>query len=92
MTGRATSAADPVTTARGKAWLEAEVRGGHYRGADDVAAEVDGMTLRADLDLSETRHVTFDVDVPTKVNKEQKAALEALATAFPGNPREHLGV
>jgi molecular chaperone DnaJ len=36
--------------------------------------------------------VTFDVDVPSKVNKEQKAALEALAAAFPGNPREQLGV
>ena len=36
--------------------------------------------------------VTFDVDVPRKVTKEQKAALEALAEAFPGNPREHLEV
>jgi molecular chaperone DnaJ len=37
-------------------------------------------------------YVTFDVDVPTKLNKEQKAALEALADVFPGNPREQLGV
>jgi molecular chaperone DnaJ len=36
--------------------------------------------------------VTYDVDVPSKVNKEQRAALEALAEAFPGNPRENLGV
>jgi len=27
--------------------------------------------------------VTFDVDVPTKVNDEQRHALEALAAAFP---------
>jgi molecular chaperone DnaJ len=36
--------------------------------------------------------VTYDVDVPNKVNKEQRAALEALAEVFPGNPRENLGV
>jgi molecular chaperone DnaJ len=36
--------------------------------------------------------VTFDVDVPAKLNKEQRQALEALAAAFPGNPREHLEV
>jgi molecular chaperone DnaJ len=36
--------------------------------------------------------VTFDIDVPAKVSKEQKQALEALAEAFPGNPREHLEV
>jgi molecular chaperone DnaJ len=37
-------------------------------------------------------YVTFDVDVPKKVDKEQRAALEALAAVLPGNPREHLGV
>jgi molecular chaperone DnaJ len=36
--------------------------------------------------------VTFDVDVPTKISKEQRQALEALASDFPGNPREHLEV
>jgi molecular chaperone DnaJ len=36
--------------------------------------------------------VTFEVDVPTKLTKEQKAALESVAAAFAGNPREHLGV
>jgi len=36
--------------------------------------------------------VTFDVDVPAKVNDEQRQALEALAAAFPDNPREHLDV
>jgi molecular chaperone DnaJ len=36
--------------------------------------------------------VTYDVEVPTKVNKEQRQALEALAEAFPGNPREQLEV
>jgi molecular chaperone DnaJ len=36
--------------------------------------------------------VTFDVDVPAKLSKEQRQALEALAAAFPGNPREHLEV
>jgi molecular chaperone DnaJ len=36
--------------------------------------------------------VTFDIDVPGKVNDEQRKALEALAAAFPENPREHLEV
>jgi DnaJ-class molecular chaperone len=36
--------------------------------------------------------VTFDIDVPTKVNKEQRQALEALAEVLPGNPRERLEV
>jgi molecular chaperone DnaJ len=36
--------------------------------------------------------VTFDIDVPAKVNDEQRKALEALAAAFPENPREHLEV
>jgi molecular chaperone DnaJ len=36
--------------------------------------------------------VTFDIDVPAKLNDEQKQALEALAATFPGNPREHLEV
>jgi molecular chaperone DnaJ len=36
--------------------------------------------------------VTFDVDVPTKLSKEQRQALEGLATVFPGNAREHLEV
>jgi molecular chaperone DnaJ len=37
-------------------------------------------------------YVTFDIDVPKKVNDEQREALEALAAVFPGNPREHLEV
>jgi molecular chaperone DnaJ len=36
--------------------------------------------------------VTFDVDVPKHLNDDQKRALEALAAAFPENPREHLEV
>ena len=36
--------------------------------------------------------VTFNVDVPAKVNDEQRQALEALAAVFPDNPREHLDV
>jgi molecular chaperone DnaJ len=36
--------------------------------------------------------VTFDIDVPTKVTDEQREALEALAAAFPDDPREQLGV
>lgn len=34
--------------------------------------------------------VTFDVEVPTKLSKEQRAAVEALAAEFPGDPRESL--
>ncbi|MGZ4688023.1 MAG: molecular chaperone DnaJ [Acidimicrobiia bacterium] len=37
-------------------------------------------------------YVTFDIDVPTKVSREQKKVLEELAEAFPGNSREHLEV
>jgi molecular chaperone DnaJ len=37
-------------------------------------------------------YVTFDVEVPKKVNDEQRQALEALAAVFPENPREHLEV
>jgi molecular chaperone DnaJ len=37
-------------------------------------------------------YVTFDIDVPKQINDEQRAALEALAAAFPENPREHLEV
>ena len=36
--------------------------------------------------------VTFDVVVPTKLTDEARKAIEELAAAFPGNPREHLGV
>lgn len=36
--------------------------------------------------------VTFDVQVPTKVDAAQRAAIEAFAEAFPGDPREGLGV
>ena len=35
--------------------------------------------------------VTFDIDVPTKVTDEQREAFEALAAAFPENPRESGG-
>jgi molecular chaperone DnaJ len=36
--------------------------------------------------------VTFDVVVPSELDDDAKAAIEQLATALPGNPREHLGV
>ena len=36
--------------------------------------------------------VTFDVVVPTELDDDAKAAVEELAAALPGNPREHLGV
>jgi molecular chaperone DnaJ len=36
--------------------------------------------------------VTFDVVVPKELDDDAKAAVEQLATALPGNPREHLGV
>jgi molecular chaperone DnaJ len=36
--------------------------------------------------------VTFDVAVPTKLDKEQKAAVEALAAAFTDDPRADLPV
>ena len=37
-------------------------------------------------------YVTFDVSVPTKLNKEQKAAVEALTAAFTDDPRADLPV
>jgi molecular chaperone DnaJ len=36
--------------------------------------------------------VTFDVVVPTELNDDARKAIEELAGALPGNPREHLGV
>jgi len=36
--------------------------------------------------------VTVEVAVPTKLSKEQKAAVEALAETFTETPRDHLGV
>ena len=36
--------------------------------------------------------VTFDVVVPKELDDDAKAAIETLAAALPGNPREHLGV
>ena len=36
--------------------------------------------------------VTFDVVVPTELSDEARKAIEELAAAIPGNPREHLGV
>jgi molecular chaperone DnaJ len=36
--------------------------------------------------------VTVQVDVPTKITKEQRDALEAMAEAFPAAPRDYLGV
>ena len=36
--------------------------------------------------------VTVQVDVPTKLNDEQRDALEAMAAAFPAAPRDYLGV
>ena len=36
--------------------------------------------------------VTFDVVIPTELDDDAKNAIEELAAALPGNPREHLGV
>jgi molecular chaperone DnaJ len=36
--------------------------------------------------------VTFDVVVPTELSDDARHAVEELADALPGNPREHLGV
>ncbi len=36
--------------------------------------------------------VTFDLAVPHKLDKDQRAAVEAMAAAFPENPRAQLGV
>jgi len=36
--------------------------------------------------------VTFDVVVPAHLDERARAAVEELAAALPGNPREHLGV
>jgi molecular chaperone DnaJ len=36
--------------------------------------------------------VTFDVLVPKELDENARSALEQLAAALPGNPREHLGV
>jgi molecular chaperone DnaJ len=36
--------------------------------------------------------VTFDVQVPTEIDDKGREAIEAVAAAFDGNPRAHLGV
>ena len=36
--------------------------------------------------------VTVDVTIPAELSEEQRGAVEALAKASPGSPREHLGV
>jgi molecular chaperone DnaJ len=36
--------------------------------------------------------VTFDIVVPTELDDAARKAIEELAAALPGNPREHLGV
>lgn len=36
--------------------------------------------------------VTFDLAVPAKVDREQREAIEAVAAAFPDNPRSEMGV
>jgi molecular chaperone DnaJ len=36
--------------------------------------------------------VTVQVDIPTKLNDEQREALEAMTAAFPAAPRDYLGV
>jgi molecular chaperone DnaJ len=36
--------------------------------------------------------VTVEIDVPAELNDAERAALESLAAAHPGSPRDHLGV
>jgi molecular chaperone DnaJ len=71
---------DPVTL---------KVKGGTLGG---TTQKVKGRGITPPKGSSGDLLVTFDIDVPTKLNDEQKQALDALAAAFPGNPREHLEV
>jgi molecular chaperone DnaJ len=71
---------DPVTL---------KVKGGTKGG---TTQKVKGRGITPAKGSSGDLLVTFDIDVPTKLNDEQRQALEALATAFPDNPREQLEV
>ena len=71
---------DPVTL---------KVKGGTQGG---TTQKVKGRGITPAKGSSGDLLVTFDIDVPAKLNDEQKQALEALAATFPGNPREHLEV
>ncbi len=71
---------DPVTL---------KVKGGTKGG---TTQKVKGRGIAPAKGSSGDLLVTYDIDVPTKLNDEQRQALEAFAAAFPGNPREQLEV
>ena len=54
--------------------------------------KVKGRGIPATKGTAATCYVTFDVAVPTKLDKEQKAAVEALAAVFTDDPRADLPV
>jgi molecular chaperone DnaJ len=71
---------DPVTL---------KVKGGTKGG---TTQKVKGRGITPAKGSSGDLLVTYDIDVPAKLNDEQRQALEAFAAAFPGNPREQLEV
>ena len=63
----------------------------------DVALSADGRRLAVGAEFDDAAGagdllVTFDVIVPTELDDTGRQAVEALASALPGNPREYLGV
>jgi molecular chaperone DnaJ len=72
--------ADPVTL---------KVKAGTQPG---TTQKVKGRGIPATSGHAGDLYVTFDVAVPTKLDKEQKAAVEALAAVFTDDPRADLPV
>jgi molecular chaperone DnaJ len=71
---------DPVTL---------KVKGGTQSG---TTQKVKGRGIVPPRGAAGDLYVTFDVVVPKKVHKDQRAAVEAVAEAFAENPRATLGV
>jgi hypothetical protein len=71
----------PLATARGKQSLELTVRDVHFRRADETRADLDVLTVRADVDLGDARHAVVDVNVPavTATSSGATAAVDGLA-------------
>jgi hypothetical protein len=74
-------ALDPATTARGRQTLAVTVKDLHYQDLAFTSADVDAMTLRADVGLADTRTATLDLEIPAFSARASGASLGAEALA-----------
>ncbi len=83
--------ADPMISARGKAHLDVDVGGVHYRGADATASDVESITVRADAELGDTRKLTLDVAAPLleATASGVKVGIKTLAIHLDANLDKH---